>query len=150
MGSDMEATRVLATERLLPASPERVWRAFSDAGLLARWWGPAGFTNEFDVCDFHDGGRWNFTMVGPDGQRYANQSRFAELQPLTRLVIDHLSPPRFTLTVSLEPSGAGTHVTWSQCFETAELAEALAPVCVPANEQNLDRLAAVLTEVQAP
>lgn len=141
MGSEMDATRTLATERLLPASPERVWRAFSDAGQLAAWWGPEGFTNEFDRCDFHDGGDWLFTMVGPDGQRYANQSRFTELEPLRRVVIDHLSPPRFTLTVTLAPCGAGTHLTWSQRFETAELAEALAPVCVPANEQNLDRLA---------
>ena len=140
----MELARTLATERLLHASPERVWRAFSDAGLLAQWWGPEGFTNQFDVCDFHEGGRWNFTMVGPDGQCRANQSRFTELAAMKRLVIDHLSPPRFTLTVTLTPAGAATLVGWSQCFETAELAEALAPVCVPANEQNLDRLARVV------
>ena len=134
----------LTTERLLPASPERVWRAFSDVGLLAQWWGPDGFTNEFDRCDFHEGGDWLFTMVGPGDLRYANQSRFTELKPFERLVIDHLSPPRFTLTVTLAPSGGGTHLTWAQHFETEALAEALTPVCVPANEQNLDRLAAVL------
>jgi uncharacterized protein YndB with AHSA1/START domain len=140
----MQATRTLATERVLDASPERVWRAFSDAGQLAQWWGPDGFTNEFDRFDFHAGGDWLFTMVGPDGQRYANQSRFTALTPMQRLVIDHVSPPRFTLTVTFALAGAGTHLTWSQCFETPELAEALAPICVPANEQNLDRLARVL------
>lgn len=138
--------RALATQCLLAAPPGRVWGAFSDAARLAAWWAPAGFTNEFDCCDCRVGGDWLFTMVGPDGQRYANESRFAELLPGRRLVIDHVSAPRFMLTVTLAPAGGGTQLGWQQCFETAELCRALAPVCVPANEQNLDRLARVLAE----
>lgn len=48
------------------------------------------------------------------------------------------------LTVTLEAEGGGTRVGWSQCFETAELRQALQAICIPANEQNLDRLARVL------
>src|SRR5688500_4970526 len=46
------------TSREIPASPEQVFAAFTDAQRLARWWGPAGFTNTFMVCDFTSGGRW--------------------------------------------------------------------------------------------
>lgn len=134
----------LATERLLSAPPERVWLALADPLQLARWWGPAGFANEFERCEFHDGGDWHFTMVGPDGQRYWNESRFAELAPGRRAVIRHVNAPPFTLTLTLSPEAGGTRLGWAQRFDTAELARALAGVCVPANEQNLDRLAAVL------
>jgi uncharacterized protein YndB with AHSA1/START domain len=41
---------------------------------LSRWWGPAGFTNTFEVCEFKKGGRWSFVMHGPDGRNYPNES----------------------------------------------------------------------------
>jgi hypothetical protein len=59
-------------------------------------------------------------------------------------VIEHASPPRFTLTAALSARGDATHMAWAQAFETAELAERLRPVCEPANEQDLDRLQALL------
>lgn len=31
----------------IPAPVEQVFAAFSDPERLARWWGPAGFTNTF-------------------------------------------------------------------------------------------------------
>ena len=46
--------------------------AFSDPVRLARWWGPAGFTNTFTICEFKPGGQWSFTMHGPDGTNYPN------------------------------------------------------------------------------
>ena len=54
-----------------------------------------------------------------------------------------VSPPRFVLTVTLAAEGGGTRIGWSQCFETVELRQALQAICIPANEQNLDRLARV-------
>ena len=34
----------LTLERLLPASPERVFDAWVNPGTLVKWWGPEGFT----------------------------------------------------------------------------------------------------------
>jgi hypothetical protein len=45
----------------------------------------------------------------------------------------------------LQPLAAGgTQLDWCQDFEDEMLCQQLAPVCVPANEQNLDRLEAEL------
>lgn len=128
------------TTREIPAPVEQVFAAISDPERLARWWGPAGFTNTFRVCEFKNGGRWSFTMHGPDGGSYPNENVFAEIEPPGKVVIEHVSEPKFRLTIGLAPSPAGTVVSWSQAFESPEVASRLEHICVPANEQNLDRL----------
>jgi hypothetical protein len=44
------------------------------------------------------------------------------------------------LTIALAPSLTGTLVTWSQAFESAEVASRIEHIVVPANDQNLARL----------
>ena len=130
------------TSRDIPASPDQVFAAFSDPQRLARWWGSAGFTNTFDVCELESGGRWSFVMHGPDGQNYPNESVFAEVEPPRKVVVQHESAPKFRLTITLAPSAGGTTVSWAQTFESAEIAGRIEHLVVPANEQNLDRLSA--------
>jgi uncharacterized protein YndB with AHSA1/START domain len=130
------------TSRDISASPDQVFAAFSDPRRLARWWGPAGFTNTFNVFEFKPGGRWEFVMHGPDGANYPNESVFAEIEPSAKVVVDHVAAPIFRLTVSLAPSADGTTVTWVQVFESAEVASRIEHIVIPANEQNLDRLTA--------
>jgi uncharacterized protein YndB with AHSA1/START domain len=130
------------TSRDLPATPDQVFAAFSDPQRLARWWGPAGFTNTFNVCEFRSGGRWELVMHGPDGRNYPNESVFAEVEPPGKVVVEHVSEPKFRLTITLAPSAGGTSVTWNQAFENEETASRIEHIVVPANEQNLDRLSA--------
>lgn len=130
------------TSREISATVEQVFAAISDPQRLARWWGPAGFTNTFSVCEFKNGGRWSFVMHGPDGHNYPNESVFAEIEAPRKVVIEHVVEPVFRLTIALAASAAGTRVSWSQAFESAEVASRIEHIVVPANEQNLDRLAA--------
>lgn len=144
METSSPAPHVLQTQRILPYAPDAVYAAFADPDRLAKWWGPNGFTNTFTVFEFRPGGRWTFVMHGPDGTDYPNDSVFAELDPGRKVVIEHVCPPYFTLTVSLQPVGKGTRVLWVQAFENAGVAEAVRAVAGPGNEQNLDRLGGVL------
>ena len=57
-------------------------------------------------------------------------------------MIRHASGPRFTLTVTLTPDGAGARLVSRQSFDSAREAEAVRGFAGPANEENLDRLAA--------
>ena len=136
--------RALATRRRLAASPAQVFAAFRDPQRLARWWGPAGFRNHFENFEFRPGGRWKHEMEGPDGKRYPNEARFDAIEEPPRIVIRHVSAPGFTLTVTMAPAGDGTELQWRQEFDSADLRRQLEAVCTPANEQNLDRLAAAL------
>lgn len=130
------------TSREIPASREKVFAAFTDPERLARWWGPAGFSNTFEICEFKTGGKWKFVMHGPDGRDYPNESVFAEVEPQKKVVIEHASLPKYRLTIQLTSSAKGTLVSWSQAFEKPEVAKAIEHIVVPANEQNLDRLTA--------
>ena len=128
------------TSREITATVEQVFAAISNPERLARWWGPAGFTNTFKVCEFKKGGRWSFIMHGPDGKNYPNENVFAEIEPPGKVVVQHVSEPKFHLTIGLAPSAVGTVVSWSQAFESSEVASRIEHIVVPANEQNLDRL----------
>ncbi|MGB8598910.1 MAG: SRPBCC domain-containing protein [Burkholderiales bacterium] len=128
------------TSREIPATVEQVFAAISTPARLSRWWGPAGFTNTFNVCEFKTGGRWSFIMHGPDGQNYPNENVFTEIEPPNRVVIQHVLEPHFYLTITLASSATGTVVSWSQVLESEEFAKRVEHIIVPSNEQNLDRL----------
>lgn len=130
------------TSREIPATVEQVFAAISQPERLARWWGPAGFTNTFNVCEFKNGGRWSFMMHGPDGRNYPNENVFTEIESPRKVVVQHASEPKYCLTIALGASAAGTVVSWSQEFESSGVASRLEPIVVPANEQNLERLSA--------
>ena len=132
------------TQRLLSATPSAVFNAIEDAHRLARWWGPAGFTNTFELFEFRNAGRWHFHMIGPDGTTYPNRSVFTLIEPDRQVVIDHVNQPHFQLKITLEPMNDGTLLHWSQHFADAHVAQAVAKIVTVANEQNLDRLAAEL------
>jgi len=129
--------------RKIAAPPSSVFAAFEDRARLAVWWGPAGFTNTFKTFEFKPGGNWSFMMHGPDGKNYPNEIVIAEIEPLKRIIVRHVSLPWYLLTVTLEPTAdGGTLVTWNQDFENPDVGRRLERILVPANEQVLDRLSA--------
>ncbi|MBM4119179.1 hypothetical protein FJ251_15870, partial [bacterium] len=58
MSTPQVPSAAFRTERVLTATPSRVFAAFAQAEQLAQWWGPSGFTNTFATFDFKPGGRW--------------------------------------------------------------------------------------------
>jgi uncharacterized protein YndB with AHSA1/START domain len=132
----------LQTSRTIDASVEEVFAAFIDAERLARWWGPAGFTNSFDVFVLETGGRWIYTMHGPDGKDYPNESVFREVVAGERIVIEHVVLPRYMLVLTFAESEGRTTVTWEQDFENETFATKMNDFLKTANEQNLDKLSA--------
>ncbi|HXH74692.1 MAG TPA: SRPBCC domain-containing protein [Bacteriovoracaceae bacterium] len=132
--------KTFKTSREIPATTDQVFAAISTDDRLARWWGPAGFTNTFSVCEFKNGGRWILVMHGPDGSNYPNEYAFTQVEAPKKVVIQHIGEPTFRLTIDLEPSAKGTIVSWAQEFESSEVANRIEHIVVPANEQNLERL----------
>lgn len=134
--------------RLFDVPREKLYRAFADPAVLARWWGPTGFSNTFHQFDFRPGGMWHLTMHGPDGTNYANESEFLEVTPLERIVVLHIRPMhRFQLSLLYADEASQTRLTWRLLFETEAEADRVRPFIPSANEQNLDRLQAELAKM---
>ena len=60
-GFDMILTRTF------DAPKARVWRAWSDAEEVMRWWGPEGFTSPMCRMDFREGGTTLVSMRSEQG-----------------------------------------------------------------------------------
>jgi uncharacterized protein YndB with AHSA1/START domain len=99
-------------ERVIPASPERVFAAWTDPAILAQWMSPVGHA-EAEVEPWV-GGRLRVTMIGP-GVRIEHTGEYRELVPGHRLVFTWQSPytgPGPSLvTVELREVAAGTALT---------------------------------------
>ena len=138
--SDLEIVSI----RVFAAPPAEVFQAWVDPQRLARWWGPAGFTNTFHEFNPVPGGDWRFIMHGPDGTDYDNHNVFVEVDAPARIVLKHVTAPLFQLIATFEALGEGTLLVFRMVFESVKTCAAVSKYAVAANEQNFDRLAAEL------
>ncbi|HQU25454.1 MAG TPA: SRPBCC domain-containing protein [Acidimicrobiales bacterium] len=58
--------RELVVERMIPASPERVFDAFTDPASLTPWWWPEGVTCPAAEVDLRVGGTYHLDLRWPD------------------------------------------------------------------------------------
>ncbi|SFJ13220.1 Uncharacterized conserved protein YndB, AHSA1/START domain [Paenibacillus sp. UNC496MF] len=139
----------LVEVRVIDAPRETVFRAWTDPALLARWWGPRGFTNTFSAFDLRPGGTWEFVMHGPNGTDYPNTNVFVEIAPPERIVLKHVKAPVFVLTALFEDVDGKTRVVFRQQFETAAVYEQVKAYAGKGNEENLEKLAEVVASLSA-
>jgi uncharacterized protein YndB with AHSA1/START domain len=126
------------------APREAVYRAFTDADQLARWWGPEGSRNTFHTFDLRPGGDWRFSMVGADGREYQMDKHFLEVVPAERIVMAHRQAGhQFRMTMTYADLGQQTRLTWRMHFSEPQSPE-IQRFITEANEQNFDRLQAHL------
>ena len=132
--------KVFQTTRNMLSSSKMLFKAFEDESLLSQWWGPLGFTTTSNSFEFKPNGIWKFVMHGPDGKDYPNEMIFQEIIAPNRIVMRHSVEPYFTLTVTIEGTESGAIINWHQNFDNEEVANNIAHIVKPANEQNLDKL----------
>jgi uncharacterized protein YndB with AHSA1/START domain len=117
------AEREIRTERVFDAPRDRVFRAFTDPGLLAQWWG-RGNTLVIERFEPERGGHWRFVEHGPDGV-HGFEGRFREVTPPERIVQtfewDGMPAHVVLETVVFEDLGDGrTRVVNTSLFHTVE------------------------------
>ena len=113
------ATNTISLHRVLRAPPERVYRAFLDAGALCKWLPPHGFTGTVHALDAKVGGKYrmSFTNFG-SGSSHSFGGEYLELVPGKRIVHtdrfdDPNLPGEMITTIALVKVSCGTelHVT---------------------------------------
>jgi uncharacterized protein YndB with AHSA1/START domain len=77
----------LALQRHYPVAPEKVWRAWTDAEAVKRWWGPGpGEPVSLAELDVRVGGRFRIVFGGPDGKMHECAGVYKEVVPNRKLV----------------------------------------------------------------
>ena len=77
----------VALERIIPAPRAKVYRAFLDPDLLARWMGPDGFSVTIATVDERVGGQHRVEMLDADGDLHSFDSTILALMPDERIVM---------------------------------------------------------------
>jgi uncharacterized protein YndB with AHSA1/START domain len=142
----------IVISRVLQAPRENVWKAWTQPGQLAKWWGPDGFTNPVCEVDVRPGGTIRIHMRAPDGVVYPMSGSFREVTPPERLTfssaaLDHHGRALFEVlnTVTFTEQRGSTTVTLR--FQVVRRTSEAAPYLAGAKvgwTQSLDRLAALV------
>lgn len=78
----------LRLSRVFHARRETVFKAWSSADHVKRWFSPETFTVSDAKVQMHVGGPFEVCMRSPTGEEHWIRGRFVEIAPRTRLVID--------------------------------------------------------------
>ncbi len=113
--------------RLLDAPRDKVWKAWTEAERLKKWWGPAGFKVHTCKVDLRPGGVFHYGMTAPDGSDMWGKFVYREIEAPKKLVFTvsfsdakggvtrHPMSPNWPIetlsTVSFEAQGDKTKVT---------------------------------------
>jgi uncharacterized protein YndB with AHSA1/START domain len=116
MATPTTADTTLHIQRTFRATPERLFKAWTEPDQVARWFAPSGdFTVRVDRLDVRAGGRYRIEMHRPDGNVHTAIGEYLEISPSTRLVFtwawegEAMADTR--VTVSLRAVGDSTELT---------------------------------------
>ena len=114
----LAARPFLVIERRFPVAPERVWRAWTEAKALKRWFGPGGPQPVSAAeLDLRVGGRFRIVFGGPDGNEHEAQGVYREIVPNRKLVFTW-TWPRTTPERLFDEKVRDDHRRgWSETFE---------------------------------
>jgi len=101
--------------RRYAVSPEKVWRAWTDAETLKRWFGPEKERVSLAELDVRVGGRFRIVFGGADGNANECAGVYKEVVPNRKLVFTwhwpRTTPERVSLvTIEFKAAAGGTEL----------------------------------------
>jgi uncharacterized protein YndB with AHSA1/START domain len=145
-------------QRIIPAPPDKVYRAWLEPELISRWMAPAGLeVTRVEVAE-RVGGHYRIWHAGAEGEVGGFECELLELVPHERIVLrwgfvgpDRLAGPTYdsqlTVTLREAPDGATELTLVHERLD--DLREALPDIAKgvgPGWEMALDKLAALAQE----
>ena len=110
-------TGTVHLHRVLRAAPEKIYRAFLDAGAMAKWLPPHGFVGTVDHLKPEVGGTFRMSFTNfTSGNSHAFGGEYLELVPQERICFtesfdDPNLPGVMKVTVNLKAVSCGTELS---------------------------------------
>lgn len=144
----MTSDRTIRLHRVLPAKPEKVYKAFVDADAKARWLPPNGFTCKVHSFEPKVGGAYKMSFTNfTTGNSHSWTGKFVELVPGERVVYadrfdDPNMPGEMVVTVTLKKVMVGTEIRIEQTNVPAAIP---LEACYLGWQESLEYLAKLVT-----
>jgi len=146
----------LVISRTFPAPRDLVFKAWSSAEHMKRWFSPEGYSVPEAEIDFRPGGVCAICMRSPEGQDFWSRGSYIEISPPERLVfttgVAVGDSQKFTAhtTVIFENDGAGTRMTVHQAYDIHDEAFLFAVEGAPEGwRTTLDKLEREVARIKA-
>jgi uncharacterized protein YndB with AHSA1/START domain len=138
-----------------PVPQKRLWDAFADPRQLERFWGPPTWPATFTRHDFRVGGRAEYFLTGPKGEKWSGSWKFTAVNPISSFEAqdgednaeDENMPSSMTFAFATTP--AGSRVTVVTRFSSVEAMERVATGMEEGMRAALPQLDAVLAQRSA-
>jgi uncharacterized protein YndB with AHSA1/START domain len=151
----------LTFTRIIEASLEHVWKAWTEPEHFMHWWGPRVFTAPLIRIDLRVGGRYLWCMRSPEGQDFCNTGVYREIVPMKRIVYTQKFadtngnfvpasqfglpgdwPPEITVAVTFEQHDERTKII----VQEDGIPEEMSVQAATGMNESLDKLAAYLEQ----
>ena len=115
----MKTDRDLVITRDIAASPDTLYRCWTEPELMKQWFTPRPWTTPVIEVDLRPGGSNLIVMRGPDGTEFPNRGVYLEIVKNERLVFtdaytkawEPSEKPFFTGIITFEDEGGKTRYT---------------------------------------
>lgn len=116
-----------------PVPVQRLWDAYADPRQLEKFWGPVEWPATFTRHDFATGGRSDYYMTGPEGEKSAGYWKYIAVNPGSSFEVEdgfanadgteHEGLPAMRMVFTFEPTDGGARVSTVTHFESHEALE---------------------------
>jgi len=117
------------------AAVDRVWQVWEDPRKLEKWWGPPGWPASLTTFEFTEGGKVEYHMTGPEGEKAPGYWRFEAIEQHRRIrfldgfASEDGSPndqmPTMVMEMTLDEADGKTKMTTVTKFNSLEELEQL-------------------------
>jgi uncharacterized protein YndB with AHSA1/START domain len=138
-----------------PVPQQRLWDAFADPRQLERFWGPPFAPATFTLHDFRVGGRAEYFLSLPKGEKWSGSWKFTAVNPISSFEAqdgddnagDENMPTSMTFTFETTPGGS--RLTCVTRFSSVEAMEQTIPGMEEGLRAAMPQLDVVLAERSA-
>lgn len=152
---EVAGERELIASRVFDAPRELVWKAYTEAEHIAKWWGPDGFTTVVPRLELRPGGVWHYGMKSEEWGDAWGKAIYREIVPPERLVYTDMfsdeegnsveGMPESEVTITFAEQDGRTLMTSRTVFASAEeRAQVIEMGMEEGLAQTLDKLAEYL------
>jgi uncharacterized protein YndB with AHSA1/START domain len=139
-----------------PVPQKRLWDAFADPRQLERFWGPPAFPATFTLHDFKVGGRAEYFLALPEGQKWNGSWKFTAVNPISAFEAhdgDHNAGDDnmpASMKFAFETTPTGSRMTIVTQFSSVDAMEQTIPGMEQGLRAAMPQLDAMLAERSTP